>query len=377
MNASISILLVEDNPGDQIIVTKYLTKSQTPDFNVTVCSNLAEAKEALTVSNFDTILLDLTLPDSDGLKTFHNLNRIAPLTPIIILTGLDVRELAIQAVREGAQDYLVKGEHLKILLARAIQHGIERKHRLSQEIELAKTQAHMQAMQTFMQDITHDLKTPLSVIMTSGELLSRYVSLDNPKIVRHLKNIIDQSDRLKHMINSIMEMSELTLLNEIADDDLVAVNLHIILDKLEESLADLAATNRVQLQCNMLQSPINLHADESMITRLLNNLVHNAITHTPPDGQVRVEISEENTQAVIKVTDTGVGIPPESLEHVFDRFYRVDKTRESETGNSGLGLAIVKRIVELHHGQIQVDSKVNHGTQFTVTLPMITNKVAV
>lgn len=369
MNSAVSILLIEDNPGDQLIVKKHLAQSESPEFEVTLTTSFEQAKQSLLTSCFDTILLDLTLPDSDGLETFFELYNLASDTPIIILTGLDVQELAAQAVREGAQDYLVKGEHLNVLLIRSILYGIERRHRLSQELELARTQVHMQTMQTFMQDVTHDLKTPLSVIITSGQLLSHYVSLDNPKVVKHLQNIMNQSDRLKHMINSILELSQLTLIDEIATDDLYRFDLGVIIKKITEDLSELAASREIKLYCDV-EYPINLYASEEMLIRLLNNLIYNAITHTPPKGQVWVELDKVESQAIIKVNDTGVGIPDDSIPHVFDRFYRVDKSRESSTGNSGLGLSIVQRIVELHYGHIEVESEVDKGTQFKVTLPI-------
>lgn len=370
MDSVVNILLVEDNPGDQLIVKRHLNCSQSPHFDVNSCSTLDSATRLVKSIDFDVILLDLTLPDSDGLETFFSLQALIPHTPIIILTGLDIQGIAAQAVREGAQDYLVKGEHLNILLIRSILYAIERKNRLSQELELAKAQVRMQSMQTFMQDVTHDLKTPLSVILTSSQLLERYVETDNnPKVTKHLEKIAKQTDRLGYMISSIIEMSQLNLLNQIDNKHIQTVDLSLLLPQLLESLEDLAHVKQITMKCNIHCRPITVEGDDSLLIRLFSNLVDNAIVHTPMSGQITVDMSQNDENAFITVCDTGVGIPTDSLPHIFKRFYRVDTSRQSQTGNNGLGLSIAKRIVELHHGDITVQSEVGKGTQFTIALP--------
>ena len=240
MTSTIDILLVEDNPGDQILITKYLSQSQSPQFMVVASSSLSEAYAQIKAKDFDMILLDLSLPDSHGFETFTQVQSNYPHLPIIILTGLDNQDVAGQAVGAGAQDYLVKNEYLQFILTRSILYGIERKNRLNKEIELAKAQIRMQTMQTFMQDITHDLKTPLSIIMLSTELLKHYVPMETPKVANHIDKLIDQSNRLQDMIDSILNMSQLNILTEIASEKLSKLNLRYTVQQVTEGLRTVA-----------------------------------------------------------------------------------------------------------------------------------------
>ncbi len=372
MTSRINILLVEDNRGDQVLITKYLAQHNSPQFVVVTSSSLSEAYTELESKSFDVILLDLSLPDSHGFETFIRVQSTYPHLPIIILTGLDNQDIAGQAVAGGAQDYLVKNEYLQFILTRSILYGIERKNRLNKDLELAKAQIRMQTMQTFMQDVTHDLKTPLSIIMLSTELLKHYVPMDNPKVVNHINKLTSQSNRLQDMIDGILEMSQLNILTKIAPEQLNKVNLNYTVQQILEKLTKLAQAKAIHLQ-QPEDNAIHIQADEEMIGQMLVNLVENAIMHTPENGQVTVKLSQTETEAIIQVIDTGQGIPTESLPYIFDRFYRVDKSRNSNTGASGLGLSIVKRIVDLHGGEITVTSEPTVGTEFTITLPLVSN----
>ena len=117
-----------------------------------------------------------------------------------------------------------------------------------------------------------------------------------------------------------------------------------------------------------LPAPV-VEGDSSKIQQVFYNLIDNAIKYTPAGGDVRVELGENARFAIIKVSDTGIGIPQADIAHIFDRFYRVDKARSRETGGTGLGLSIVNQIVQLHGGQVSVQSVEDKGSVFTVTLP--------
>jgi len=229
----------------------------------------------------------------------------------------------------------------------------------------------MQTLQMFMQEVTHDLKTPLSVIMLSTQLLSRYVELDNPKIAKHIDNLTDHSNRLQDMINSILEMSQLNTITKIEPDRLTTLNLHRTIRQVTEGLDDLAQEKQINLQQKADEHAINVRANEAMIGQMLINLVENAITHTAEHGEITIKLSQTDSDAIIQIIDNGQGIPEDDLPYIFDRFYRVDKARNTSTGNSGLGLAIVKRIVDLHDGKINVKSELDTGTEFTITLPLV------
>lgn len=377
MIEALDVLLIEDNPGDQILIKKYLSQASAPKFRLTICATLSDAKPVVKSQKFDVILLDLTLPDSDGLDSFFQIQSLVAQTPIIILTGLDANYIAGDAVRAGAQDYLIKGKHLQTLLIQSIQYAIERTNRLNQEVESAVTQATLETMTKLMQEITHDLKTPLSVIMTSSQLLGYYVDMNNPKVVKHLENIIAQSDRLRGMINSIMEMFQLNTLKEIGLQDRISVNISSVVQQASYSLEELASANNKSLECVYENQNLMVYVNVSMIIRLINNLVQNSITHTKPNTKIMIKVQQKDNHAVISVTDNGQGISGDKLPHIFDRFYRGDMARQTQTGNSGLGLAIAKQITELHGGVIDVKSKLDVGTQFTIKLPLVSDEILI
>jgi signal transduction histidine kinase len=124
---------------------------------------------------------------------------------------------------------------------------------------------------------------------------------------------------------------------------------------------------RIEMDVSLQEAVVT--ADQDLLSQVWSNLIHNSIKFTPESGRIRIELCRETDQLEFRITDTGVGIAPEDQAHVFERFYKADRSRTRSTGGSGLGLAIAKTIVEMHHGSIALDSRMGTGTTFTVTLP--------
>ena len=144
-----------------------------------------------------------------------------------------------------------------------------------------------------------------------------------------------------------------------------------LVSDLEEELAPLAIANSIDLRLKVLTDRlIYVIGDSNRLYRSIANLIHNAIQYTPTGGVVTIRLESSERNAKIAIEDNGIGISPEDLQHVFDRFYRVQTDRSRNTGGTGLGLAIVQAIVQAHHGNIQVDSQLNLGSTFTVSLPI-------
>jgi signal transduction histidine kinase len=147
------------------------------------------------------------------------------------------------------------------------------------------------------------------------------------------------------------------------------VDLHEILTDLTIALQPLAQTRHVALNCEVLD-PVVVSGDQSRLTQLLTNLIDNGLKYTPPGGSVTLCAREVKAWAIVEVRDTGAGIAPEHLPHLFERFYQADPSRSNEAGGTGLGLAICQWIVRGHGGDIAVESSVGHGTVVTVRLPL-------
>ncbi|MCD7716527.1 MAG: ATP-binding protein [Lachnospiraceae bacterium] len=224
--------------------------------------------------------------------------------------------------------------------------------------------------QEFTANVSHELKTPLTSISGYAELIE--TGMAGEKEVRHFAHEIHRSaQRLLTMINDIIRLSQLdsgkleaksTSEDENARTDML--DLYESARSCVEGMRLNARKNGVQITCT--GATCLIHGDKSMIEELISNLCDNAIRYNKPNGRVEVTVQEQDGRPMLRVKDTGIGIPKESQERVFERFYCVDKSRSRNTGGTGLGLAIVKHIVALHHAEIELESEVGKGTEITV-----------
>ena len=235
--------------------------------------------------------------------------------------------------------------------------------------------------QDFTANVSHELKTPLTAISGYAELISLNVDMqkmhaDNTDIQAtcgmlgddNVKSFADKirknADRLVSLINDIIRLSELDATD--GHDDFSQVDLYEVAQERIEILRVTADKADVKIELHGEKTMVI--SNRSMLIELIDNLCQNAIRYDVPCGRVEVEIGKKGNKALLTVTDTGIGIPPEEQSRIFERFYRVDKSRSRETGGTGLGLAIVKHIVEIHDGQINLTSEVGRGTTIEVVL---------
>lgn len=211
--------------------------------------------------------------------------------------------------------------------------------------------------QDFTANVSHELKTPLTAISGYAELIENNM-VDSDKQVKFAGDIKKNADRLVVLINDIIRLSELD--HSEAGANFTKQNLYEIARERVELLQNNASKKNVSL--TLSGKDITVLSNRGMIIELLDNLIQNAIRYNVAGGRVEVEVAEADNKAVLIVRDTGIGIPEEDRERIFERFYRVDKSRSRETGGTGLGLAIVKHIVELHNGKIELESTLGEGT---------------
>lgn len=216
--------------------------------------------------------------------------------------------------------------------------------------------------QDFTANVSHELKTPLTAISGYAELIENKM-VDTETQVKFAGDIRKNADRLVTLINDIIRLSELD--HSEVGTNFTKENIYEVAKERVELLQNNAAKKNVTL---------NLHGEDTfvlsnrgMLIELLDNLIQNAIRYNVQDGKVDVIISMDGPTVSLVVKDTGIGIPESDKDRVFERFYRVDKSRSRDTGGTGLGLAIVKHIVELHHGKIELESKLGEGTQIKIT----------
>jgi len=336
------------------------------------------------VPHEDTLLRVLTVPVLDGrqeligyiqvarlLDNFEIFNRVlsrallismgAALTSLIVLAILtstlfqpleDIASVARQITR--ADDLSRRVPHSSRTdeigdLARAFNQTLERLDRL------------FRSQQRFLADVSHELRTPLTSVRGNLDLMSRFGRYDEESMAV----IQDEMERMSRLLGDLLLLARadtggLPLRHEPVELDNVLFEVYRQVSRIESSVAvELTDVDQVVIL-----------GDEDRLKQLILNLVDNGIKYSPAGGTVRLSLAKDERWSYLTVSDTGIGIPPEDLPHIFDRFYRVDKARSRAQGGSGLGLAIVKWVVQAHGGQIKVDSVVGQGTTFLVTLPL-------
>ncbi len=230
---------------------------------------------------------------------------------------------------------------------------------------LARLDQSFESMRRFVADASHELRTPLSVIRGEADVaLSQERGASEYR--EALAVVLDESRRLSRLVDDLLNLAR-------ADAGRVRLQVsdfyfNELLAECCRTLGPLAAARQVRLECPA-GPDIPFRGDEQLLRRLILNLVDNAIRYTPAPGRVAVTLQAEEHGVQLRVSDTGPGIPPDAAPHVFERFYRVDRARSREDGGFGLGLSIVKWIVETHHGAVELDTRPEQGSTFTVTLP--------
>ena len=217
----------------------------------------------------------------------------------------------------------------------------------------------------FAANVSHELKTPLTTIKGFGEMLSAGIISEKPDITRYGSTIYRESERLLLLINDIIRLSEIEEVGNIREK--TPVNLLECANEAKNILAKVAADKGVTVEVEGDIAVIN--GNKSYLDELVLNLTDNAIKYNNKSGYVKIIVNNFDDRIVLIVKDNGIGIPKEHQERIFERFYRVDKSRSKQTGGTGLGLSIVKHIVYYHNGKISLVSDENNGTEISVVLP--------
>ena len=414
---SIRLLLIEDNPGDARLVQEHLADaSGGQTFQLRHAPTLSAAMTpAADGETPDIVLLDLSLPDSFGLETLARWQAAAPTLPVIVLTGSDDEALAVAAVREGAQDYLVKGRIDGGVLVQAIRYAIERKlvqedlrqakNGLERRVEertaelreinsqlqteiAERTQAQQQAAELlrreqivraevesanrskdeFLAMLSHELRTPLNAILGWSEILQAEDATEVE--VREGIEVIERNARAQaRLVEDVLEVSRI-ICGKIRLT-VGRVDLKAVIDAVLASARPAAATKHIVLNTSSGNLPHAASGDAVRLQQVCWNLISNAIKFTPKGGNVTVLTRQTSEHTEIEVADTGIGIKPDFLPFVFDRFRQSDGSITRTHGGLGLGLSISRHLVEMHGGTITVQSAgEGQGSTFTVSLPM-------
>lgn len=360
-----SILLVEDNPGDRRLICEMLAEARSVTFDIQHADRLQAGLEYLGENRVDVVLLDLGLPDSQGLETLSKMYTQVSEVPIVVLTGLDDEMTGVQAINKGAQDYLIKGQIDTNLLARTIRYAIERKQgeererQLHLQLDLSNRLASLGVM---VEGIAHEINNPLVSVIGIAELL---MEEDIPKKAREsVKTIIDNGQRIANIVTGLNAFAQQQELKRTYVD----VN-NIIQDTLAMRAYSLE-TNNIEVTAQLDPTLPMTMADIDQLQQVFLNIVINAemgMKSAPGKGNLLIKTETIENTIKISFTDDGPGIPEANLIHLFDPFF---STREVSQG-IGLGLSVCYGIIAGHNGQIYARNGPSKGAVFIVELPII------
>ena len=221
----------------------------------------------------------------------------------------------------------------------------------------------------FVANVSHELKTPATSLRLLAESLEETIDEDPVQARLFAAQLKMETGRLSQLINDLLDLARLESQEQVENP--VPVDVRNVLMSVLARMRRVARKKNMTLQRKRFgrAAHYTVRRDETQLTSMFTNLVDNAVKYTPPGGRVEVTGGSEGSEVVIRVSDTGIGIPEKKLPRIFERFYRVDKARSKETGGTGLGLSIVKHVAENHGGRVTVESTPGEGSTFTVYLP--------
>jgi two-component system sensor histidine kinase/response regulator len=368
------ILVIDDELG----IREGCRRALEPEgYTVETATTGQEGLDRLREQPFDLVLLDVVMPDVRGVDLLDPIHEQDPDIVCIIITGYATVELAVQAIKAGAYDFLSKPFTSDLLLMN-VQQGLERR-RLSLEAkrleileqeaaELTRAKEELERLDrfktTFMLTVAHELRAPLTALQSFLIAIQQgYIPPDQQE--QTLQRAVERAQELLDMVNDLLKLAAVKG-EETGERELLS--LAEVVDKVFSLLRAQADAKGITCTLEIRQRPmVKAHPDQ--MTQLWTNLISNAIRYTPPDGRITIILEERDNWAVGVVKDTGIGIAPEDQDRIFEEFYRTPQAKETEPHGTGLGLPLVKRIVDGHGGTIEVTSELGQGSQFTFRLP--------
>ena len=391
------LLVVDDEESLRITTAAIFEKE---GYIVDTASSGDEAIDLLSKADYDLVLTDLHMEGGDGLSVLSQIRSHAPLTISVVLTGFASVESAIAALQEGAYDYLVKPcdiESMKHTIRRGVEHRrlmlAEQKARtdlqqlnldLEQKVEkrtaeLKRLNAELaeanRAKDVFLATLSHELRTPLTPVVGWIKLL-RSGTLDEKSVLQALDAIERNAWLQSRLIDDLLDTSRIATGKLHFEPK--PTDLNIAVRAAVDTVRASAAARNIDLSMSLWPSSLMVMGEPVRLQQIAWNLVSNAIKFTDPGGKVSVTTGLKDSQAQLVVVDTGIGIEPEFLPHVFDRFRQADGSTSRRHGGLGLGLAIADALAKMHGGRMEAQSDgQGKGACFTLRINVAqTEKVA-
>lgn len=375
------VLVVDDDPVDRLYCVTCLQRADQQTYEIVEADSGVAAIQTLEEQKFDCMLLDQNLPDVTGIDLLNTLNdrELSFGMAVIILTGQDTVEVAAQALRSGAADYVQKKSVSTESLGRAIGNATE-KVRLEQAIfqereVLSKANSELRAkhreIQNFYHQVSHELRTPLTSLREFVSIVYDGLSENYDEQQEYLNYAIESCDRLSGLVDDLIDATRLESGKLRLREDWISPSE--LFEQLERTVEPLARDSQVKLEYRLPAGLPALWADFERMLQVMTIFMTNAIKFSEENGEVIVsaEVRELTGKPALRfaVKDSGCGIAEDHKDAVFSRLFQIEQIEHEASSGLGLGLSIAKQIVEQHHGQIGVNSDVGVGSEFYVCVP--------
>jgi two-component system, sensor histidine kinase and response regulator len=355
------ILIIDD---EDVVLDSCLLVFEGENYEVATARDGAAGLALVPEFQPDLILVDLMMPGISGFDVLARLREIDPTLVAIVITGYSTVNSAVEAMKQGAFDFLPKPftpEELRLITRR----GIEKRRLVLETIALRRERETLR--ENFAAIISHELRSPLAAVQQN--LFGLVAELEGQLTPAQQERFGRLKGRLGDLIGMIQTWLKAvsTSVDKIRES-FVPTALPPLIGKAVETVQPHAMRKGITIGAAVREPLPPVLGDAGTLTEALVNLIGNAVKYTPANGSVEVRAHAEGAEVVLEVADDGVGIAPEDLPHLFGDFYRARSSAGGEAG-AGLGLALTKRIVEAHAGSVAVASEVGKGTTFTIRLP--------
>ncbi|MBC7563881.1 MAG: response regulator [Gemmatimonadaceae bacterium] len=379
------VLIIDDNPDDRASMRQMLLLGSERQYVFAEAERGDVAVQMLRNSRgehegpcpFDCLLLDFHLPDMNALEVLTAVSGSSslPPCPTVVITGWDgiSRAEGARLLRAGAQDYIGKSWTTADSLTRSLENSIERFELLTKQrmAETALADADVRKNE-FLAMLSHELRNPLAPLLSAVQIL-RFQQIAEPQHTQAVQIIERQVRQLTRLVEDLLDVSRFTTGKFQLRLD--ACTIQQIVERAVATTQSLVLQRTNSLIVSLPERDLPIHADAARLEQVIVNLLHNAVKYTDAGGSIWLTVEEHDDMAVVRVRDTGIGIPPELLPRVFDLFSQAEQSLHRSEGGLGVGLCLVQRLVEQHHGSIEVFSTVGHGSEFVVRLPLMADGV--
>lgn len=381
-----NLLVVEDNIGDARLIKELLRGTDFEQYELTYVHSIDEL-EVFKKSHFQAILLDLHLSHVKPTETFKFVNDMYPTTPIVVLTGISDDKLASNIVRQGAQDYLIKGTFDGDMLQRSLKYAIYRKkadkrlakeknrtYKMMRKAENFESESKRltkinNAKDVFLSIASHQLRTPATAVKQYiGMALNGYAGDVSPELQRFLETAYQSNERQLRIVDDLLKVARLdaghvTLRKKPTD-------VCELVYGITSDYADTIAIKQQKLDLELPEQAVIANLDTDNIRMVFENILDNATKYSGEKTRISISVRSDKRHVYCAFQDEGIGISPEEQKKLFQKFSRMDESSAYSPNGSGLGLYWAYELVKLHKGDITVSSDKGKGSIFKIKLPL-------